>query len=58
MFACLAHWPPAGTVRTSFHPTLAAAIQRAEHNLGVIAIEELGAGIIWRRPIEENQNEL
>jgi hypothetical protein len=49
MFACIANWPNGGTVRTSFHSTLAKARERAEHNLGVIAIEEIGVGIVWKR---------
>jgi hypothetical protein len=49
MFACIANWPGGSTVRTSFHHTIEGARTRAEHNLGVIAIEEIGVGIIWRR---------
>lgn len=50
-FACLSRsWMGDGRMlRTSFHPTLEAAKNHAADNLGILAIEQLGLGIVWKR---------
>jgi len=51
MFATLSHgWrTDGGFLRTSWFRNLLDAIACAKANLGVVAIEEIGVGIVWSK---------
>lgn len=49
MFACISIDWNGHKVRGSFHHTLQTAIEYAERMMGVIEIEEIGVGTVWKR---------
>lgn len=49
MFAAIVQVHGGPLLRSSWHATLAQAKKEAEVSPGIIAIEEIGVGIIWRK---------
>ena len=54
MYACLVRCGDERERRSSFHPTLEGVRELADRYPGVVAIEEIGVGVIWRRPEPES----